>query len=147
MGDLNIPASSRIYLDTAPVIYTVERIPDYFQLLRPVWSQLQNGEIEVITSEITLLEVLVLPFRNANEPLIQAFETLLSFSQIQLTPITQPILREAARLRGGTSLKTPDAIHVATSISTDCDLFLTNDIRIRNIPDCAVVNLSEVLNS
>lgn len=62
MGELNIPASSRIYLDTAPVIYTVERIPDYFQLLRPVWSQLYNGEIEVITSEITLLEVLVLPF-------------------------------------------------------------------------------------
>jgi predicted nucleic acid-binding protein len=147
MGELNIPASSRIYLDTAPVIYTVERIPDYFQLLRPVWSQLQNGEIEVITSELTLLEVLVLPFRNANEPLIQAFETLLSFSQVQLLPITQSILREAARLRGNTSLKTPDAIHVATSILTHCDLFLTNDIRIRNIPDCAVVNLTDVLNS
>jgi predicted nucleic acid-binding protein len=119
----------------------------YWQMLQPLWLKFQAGEIEIITSELTLMEVLVYPFRNNDAALTEDYENLLLSSEIQLTPITQPILREAARLRGSTNLKTPDAIHVATSISTDCDLFLTNDIRIRNIPDCVVVNLTEVLNS
>lgn len=147
MGQLNIPAFSRVYLDTAPVIYTVEKIPDYFQLLRPVWSQLQKGEIEFVSSELTLMESLVLPIRNSDNLLINAFETLLNLSQVQLVPISQIILKEAARLRGVTNLKTPDAIHVATATTTNCTLFLTNDTRIRNIPELSIINLTEVLAS
>ncbi|MFW6359930.1 MAG: type II toxin-antitoxin system VapC family toxin [Chroococcales cyanobacterium] len=147
MGKLNIPASSRVYLDTAPIIYTIEKIPDYFQLLRPVWLQLQNGEIEILTSELTLMESLVLPIRNSDNLLINAFETLLNSSQVQLIPISQVILKEAARLRGVTNLKTPDAIHVATATTTKCDRFLTNDTRIRDIPDLSIINLTEALAS
>ncbi len=147
MGQLEIANDSQVYADTSVFIYTVEANATYWQMLQPLWLKFQAGEIEIITSELTLMEVLVYPLRNNDVALTEDYENLLLSSEIQLTPITQPILREAARLRGGTSLKTPDAIHVATSISTDCDLFLTNDIRIRNIPDCAVVNLSEVLNS
>jgi hypothetical protein len=33
MGTLNIPASSLIYLDTSPVIYSVEKFPEYLPLL------------------------------------------------------------------------------------------------------------------
>lgn len=45
MGQLNIPVSSRVYLDTTPIIYTVERIPDYFQLLRPILSIVNLAEV------------------------------------------------------------------------------------------------------
>lgn len=61
MGQLNIPSSSIVYVDTAIVIYSIEKFPDYFPLLEPMWKQLQSSQIQVITSELTLLETLVMP--------------------------------------------------------------------------------------
>lgn len=59
MGTLSIPASGIVYLDTAPVIYTIERHADYEALLLPLWAALDNHQIEILTSELTLLETLV----------------------------------------------------------------------------------------
>ena len=74
MGELNFPASARVYLDTAPIIYSVERHADYWQLLLKLWVSAQAREIEVVTSELTLLETLVQPIRENNQTLISAYE-------------------------------------------------------------------------
>jgi hypothetical protein len=36
MGQLNIANGAIVYLDTAPIIYSIERNPDYWQLLVPL---------------------------------------------------------------------------------------------------------------
>lgn len=46
MGFLNIPDSSFIYVDTSVVIYSVERVPNYYPLLEPVWQKFQAGKSE-----------------------------------------------------------------------------------------------------
>ncbi|NES25651.1 MAG: type II toxin-antitoxin system VapC family toxin [Symploca sp. SIO3E6] len=113
-----------------------------------LWAKLQAGNIEVLTSELTLMEVLVIPIRNSDTFLTDAYERLLQSPQIQLVSIEPLILREAARLRAVTpSLRTPDAIHVATAMTSECSQFLTNDQRLRIIPDLPVVILDEVLTS
>jgi predicted nucleic acid-binding protein len=147
MGQLNLPSSATIYLDTQVIIYTVEANPNYYSLLQPLWLKFQTGEIELMTSELTLLETLVFPLKNANTILVRDYEQLLLFSEIQLVPITQSVLRTAANLRANTNLKTPDAIHAATAISEGCTLFLTNDNGFRNVPNLSVVILSDVLAS
>ena len=38
MGSLSLPTSETIYVDTAPIIYTVERHPDYESMLLPLWA-------------------------------------------------------------------------------------------------------------
>jgi predicted nucleic acid-binding protein len=147
MGTLNIPASSLVYVDTSPVIYSVEKFPEYVPLLAPLWLKLQAGEIEIVSSELILMETLVLPLRNSNSILINAYEQLLISSEMRLIPINQSILRQAANLRAATNLKTPDAIHAATALSVNCNQFITNDKGLRNIPGLPVVILSEVLAS
>lgn len=147
MGTLNILTSSLVYLDTSPVIYSVEKFPEYLPLLAPLWLKLQTGEIEIVSSELILMETLVLPLRNSNSILINAYEELLISSEMRLIPISQSILRQAANLRATTSLKTPDAIHAATALSINCNQFITNDKGFRNIPDLPVVILNEVLAS
>lgn len=146
MGQLNIPSSAVVYVDTPIVIYSVEFNPDYWQLLQPLWAKLQANEISIVSSELTLMECLVVPLRNGNTLLIDTYEQLLS-SQISLVPISQTILKNAAQLRATTSLRTPDAIHAATALSQGCTLFLTNDSGFRNVPNLSVVILSEVLAS
>lgn len=147
MGQLNLPSSATIYLDTQVIIYTVEANPNYYSLLQPLWLKFQTGEIELMTSELTLLETLVFPLKNANTILVSDYEQLLLSSDIQLVPITQSVLRTAANLRANTHLKTPDAIHAATAIREGCTLFLTNDNGFRNVPNLSVVILSDVLAS
>ena len=147
MGQLVIPSGSKVYVDTAVLIYTLEVNTDYFDLLQPLWTKFQAQEIELISSELILMEVLVLPLRNNNESLISDYEQLLLNSAMQLIPINQSILRQAANLRATNSLKTPDAIHAATALSINCDLFITNDNGFRNLSNLPVVILSEVLSS
>ncbi|GET39458.1 type II toxin-antitoxin system VapC family toxin [Microseira wollei] len=146
MGQLNIPSSAVIYVDTAIVIYSVEFNPDYWQLLQPLWAKLQANEISIVSSELTLMECLVVPLRNGNNLLVDTYEQLLS-SQVSLVPISQTILKNAAQLRATTNLRTPDAIHGATALSQGCTLFITNDTGFRNVPNLSVVILSEVLAS
>lgn len=147
MGQLNISAGSIVYVDTAIIIYSMERFPDYFPLLEPMWKQLQTSEIQVITSELTLLETLVMPLRNRNTDLIDRYEGILLSSEISLIPISQTILKQAASLRSTTNLKTPDAIHAATALNLNCTIFLTNDAGLRNIPALSVVVLKDILNT
>ena len=58
--------------------------------------------------------------------------------------ISRQILIEAAHLRAKSRpLSLPDAIHFATAQLNDCQTFLTNDKRLKSIPDIDVVIISE----
>jgi hypothetical protein len=63
MGSLTLPVSGPVYADTQTFIYSVEKHPQYAPVLRPLWSAVSSGLLEVMTSELTLLEVLVAPLR------------------------------------------------------------------------------------
>ena len=148
MGQLTLPNAARVYIDTVTVIYAIEQAPTYGVLLNPLWNSLQAGNLEIFTSELTLMETLIMPMRNSDTFLIDAYERLLRSPQMQLLPINQIILKEAARLRAITSsLRTPDAIHAATAIASGCAQFLTNDRPLRIIANLPIVILDEVLAS
>ena len=145
MGQLIIPPSAVVYADTSIFIYTVEVNPDYYSLLQPLWLLFQAGDIEIVSSELTLMETLVVPTRNSDSDLIDTYEQLLLSPAISLVPISQTVLREAARLRATTNLNTPDAIHAATALSNNCTMLLTNDSQFGNVKGLSIVILSEVL--
>ncbi|MEH2237737.1 type II toxin-antitoxin system VapC family toxin [Nostoc sp.] len=147
MGQLILPSSGVIYIDTSIVIYSVEWNPDYYSLLRPLWLKFQTGEIQVVSSELILMETLVIPLKNNDAFLLNAYEELMLSENMQLVPINQSVLRQAANLRATTNLKTPDAIHAGTALFINCNQFLTNDKGFRNIPGLPVIILSEVLAS
>ncbi len=127
VGTAKFSGCSKVYLDTSPIIFSVEKHADYRQLMSSLWQSLKNRQIEVFTSELTLLETLVQPIRQDNQPLISAYETLLTNTDIALLLITLDVLRASADLRAGQNFKTPDAIHAAAAFSANCTYFVTND--------------------
>jgi predicted nucleic acid-binding protein len=145
VGTLMLPASGLVYLDANSVIYTVEKHPVYGPLLQSVWLAAQAKTIEVVSSELALLETLVLPLKNGDKVLEQAYEVALLGTEIRLLPITQPILRRAAQLRATTKLKTPDALHASTALEAGCVLFVSNDLRFRGVPNLPLVILDDLL--
>jgi predicted nucleic acid-binding protein len=144
MGQLNLPEDAIVYVDTAPVIYSIEPHPDYRPLVQPLWEKLHADEITIISSELLWLETLVGPMKNNNQPLVELYTELLS-DNIQLIAIDETILKLAAQLRSTSSLKTPDAIHAATAINRGCTIFLTNDTGLRNIPGLPTIVLKDLL--
>jgi predicted nucleic acid-binding protein len=145
MGSLTIRIGGRIYLDTPSVIYTVEHHPIYEPILDSVWDAAEHGTVEVVTSELTLLEALVLPQRHRNQALVTAYELLLSASESRMIPITQSTLRRAIPLRAELGLKTPDAIHAATALDAGCTLFVTNDPHFRRVIGLEVAVLDDIV--
>ena len=93
------------------------------------------------------METLVIPLRNNDTFLLNSYEELLLSENMQLVPISQFILRQAANLRATTNLKTPDAIHAATGLSVNSNQFITNEKGFRNVRGLPVIILSEVLAS
>jgi predicted nucleic acid-binding protein len=145
VGTLTLPATGLVYVDANPVIYSIEKHPSYGPILRPVWQAAQAKTIEIVSSDLVLMESLVGPFKSGNTAVEQAFEQALLGTEIRLLPITQNILREAARLRATTKLKTPDAVHLATAYHAGCNLFITNDVGFRGAVSIPLVILDDLL--
>jgi predicted nucleic acid-binding protein len=140
-----VPSAGLVYLDTNPVIYSVEKHPVYWPLLQPLWQAAKAKSIEIISSDLTLMETLVGPLKVGDAALVNAYEQLFLQAQTRLLPITQTILRAAAQLRATTKLKTPDALHAATALGAGCALFVTNDSGFRGVASLPLVFLSDLL--
>jgi predicted nucleic acid-binding protein len=145
LGQLTIPVSSKVYLDTSPIIFSVEKHVDYWQMMIPLWQLLKANEIEVFTSELTLLETLVQPIKLNNQTLITAYQTLLTQSDIQLLPISIGVLQNSANLRAKQNFKTPDAIHASTAILENCDYLITNDYGFNRLSNINVIVLVDLI--
>ena len=69
MGSLILPTSGLVYLDTNPVIYSVEKHPVYWPLLQPLWQAAKAKTIEIVSSDLTLMETLIGPLKARTLPL------------------------------------------------------------------------------
>lgn len=118
-----------IGLDSAPLIYFIEKHPLRAAKLRPFFAAAQTQELRVVTSLVTLLEVLVHPLRRGRDDLAREYrEILLRSPSLTMVPLTEEIVEEAARLRALHNLRTPDAIQLATAMRAGASWFLTNDM-------------------
>lgn len=81
MGLIDEVYGLRVCLDTAPIIYFIEKDPKYLGAIRPFFAEIEAGNIEAITSTITLLEVLVHPFRKNNQTLARKYREVLLSSE------------------------------------------------------------------
>jgi predicted nucleic acid-binding protein len=135
-------------LDTAPLIYFAERHPYYLPLVRPFFLAVERGDIEAVTSTVTLTEVLVHPFRQGNHVLAERYSRiLLNSKNLKTIPVTTEIAAEAAQIRASHRLKTPDALQIATARLADATAFLTNDDRFASIPGIEIILLDKLLSA
>jgi hypothetical protein len=122
-----------------------ERHAKYFPLLRPLLEAFDQGRLELMTSELAIIETRVLPIRMNDPALIGDYNRLLFQSDLRLVPIDRAILEEAAQLRARISkLKTPDANQAATALLQRPSLTLTNDVIFRSVPGLSAVVLDDL---
>lgn len=135
-------------VDTAPLIYFTEENPQYIHEITPFFKAIGSGEITVVTSIVSLLEVLVHPIKSGNADLTKKYHELLFKTEgLKTIDVTQEVAEEAARLRASYNIRTPDAIHIASAIKAGADYILTNDIRFPSLLNPKVLVLDQIMNN
>lgn len=143
MGLIDEVGPGPVGLDASIFIYFVERNPEYVDRVRPLFRAATDGAFEIVTSALTLLEVLVVPYRAGNLQLVERYEMLLTRSKgLRLVDIDRAQLRLAAGLRAHHGVRTPDALQLAAAMGEACTAFVTNDRRLPSISGLRVIGLA-----
>ena len=113
MGWLTQLRGQVVGLDTAPLIYLIEQDERYLEPVRAFFQAMSQGEFQVITSTLTLTEVLVHPLRSNNATLATQYrDIILDQENLTVLSVNVEIAEGAAWLRAAHNLRTPDAISV-----------------------------------
>lgn len=138
-----LKGSERVYLDTNCFIYFLEKHPIFFPVILPVFEAAMNGNYQIITSQLTLAELLIRPYQLGRSDIAITYrEFLVDAEIVMLTPISLNVLDKAAAIRAAHKTALPDAIHIATALEAHCDVFMTNDLKMKGVNGLLPVYLS-----
>lgn len=121
---------SRIFWDTNVFIYLLEgRGSALERTLALRKAMLARGD-QLLTSTLTLGEVLVKPIERGESELYRKYEAVIAETSLMI-PFDIKAARRYASLRCDRSLRAPDAIQLACAATAGVDLFITNDARLQ----------------
>ncbi len=130
---------SRIFFDTAPLIYFLDKSPLYFDKVKNFLFKSANNNSQFYTSVITDMEYIVNPYKTNNQQKIDNYYGFQNYLDIKKIDINTEIASFAGLLRSKYNfLKALDALQISASHFYDCDYFVTNDK--------ALLQVSEIKN-
>ena len=136
----------RIALDTSVFIYQLEANARYLALTDHIFTWIERPGGKAVTSTITMAELLVQPYRAADQQQADEFYVLLStYPNLEWIAPNLEIADRAAQLRAIHGLRTPDALHAATAIHAGATGFVTNDPVFERVKDFKTLLLDKVL--
>ena len=120
---------SRIFWDTNLFVYLVEDRGARAEQVVALRQWMIEREDELLTSALTLGEVLVKPVEAGDEALVRRYEHAIG-AGATLLPFDERAARRFADIRRDRSIRAPDAIQLACAAAANADLFVTNDDRL-----------------
>jgi predicted nucleic acid-binding protein len=150
-----VVSKPKVALDTCCVQYYINRPPvqPWADCLDPIFRKSLEGNIELYVSTIVVSELLArVHFANRNKGYDPELNLLAILSRhFRMLDVNGDVARTAGRLRGTfvpsktMSLKTPDALIGATSITNGHSLFITNDAQLAQaLPVSSCLYLKEL---
>jgi predicted nucleic acid-binding protein len=130
-----MPQVDRLYVDANVFILLFEGSGELSDHLAELFSSVRSGrEPFLATSELTVAELLVDPYRRKDDELIQIYDNwTITNDHLTVGPIGRDVLWYAAVLRSQyNSLKLPDAIHLSAAVGLRCSHVLRADKRLND---------------
>ena len=121
-------AVSRVFWDTNLFVYLVEG-HGRAERVAALRRRMIERDDELLTSALTLGEVLVKPMENGDDELRRRFERVITQGATVL-PFDAGTAPRFAEIRRDRSIRAPDAIQLACASAAGVDLFITNDDRL-----------------
>lgn len=132
----------KVGLDTNIFVYYLQKHPQFGPTVRDIFQSLSKSKAEVITSVISLTEILSV---KATTPFISLLQhEFLSIPFLNIIPVNNEIAIEAARLRRNSNFSLPDSIQLATALQAKAKAFITNDDRLKKFKELKIILLSGI---
>ena len=120
---------SRIFWDTNLFVYLFEDKGELTERVVALRERMIERNDELLTSTLTLGEILVRPAEADAEDLARRYEQAIS-AAATLLPFDRQAAVAFARIRRDRSIAPPDAIQLACASVAGVDMFITNDHRL-----------------
>ena len=121
---------SRIFWDTNIFIYLFENYGEISKAAAGLRTRMLARGDQLLTSTLTLGEILVKPMEEGNLELCGRYEEAIARASL-MVPLDAKAARIYASLRCDRALRAPDAIQLACAAAAGVDLFITNDARLQ----------------
>jgi len=122
---------SRIFWDTNLFIYLFEGSGKSSTQVMALRSRMLERGDQLMTSAITLGEILVKPIQNGDAKAVAYYRKLIA-TTAAVIPFEEKAALAYARLRADGSLRPPDTIQLACAAAAGTDLFITNEARLHS---------------
>ena len=114
-----------VLLDSAPIIYTLEKHPEFMERFRGLLQAYADGAVRIAISTVTVAEVISGPLRHGHDVVAKRYEKELA--AFEVVPVSLEIAITAARLRATPRLRLHDALIAATALEIGAAALVTHD--------------------
>jgi predicted nucleic acid-binding protein len=121
---------SRIFWDSNLFIYFFEGNDERSLATKKLRRSMLDRGDQLLTSTLTLGEILVKPLERGDTLLCKRYQEALSAIAL-IVPFDLKVAHRYAAVRSSTAIKAPDAIQLACAAEAGVDLFVTNDRRLQ----------------
>ncbi len=121
---------SVVFWDTMLFIYLVEKHPVFNQRVKEVRRRMLTRHDQLLTSVMTLGELLAGPSARADSSLAETYRKSLTPPFCGVVPFTVDTAEHYGKIRADRTILPADAIQLACAAEAKVDLFLTNDRRL-----------------
>ena len=136
----------KIYRDSCILIYRIQQISPWAEIIARKFAP-QMDESRLHSTHLARLECRVLPLREGNLKLLELFDKFFAQPAVVIVPLDARVFNLATELRAQDRLKTPDALHLAAAISSECDEFWSNDERLAKIAEGRIEVVNVIASS
>lgn len=132
-------------VDSMVFVYHFEANEEFGPAVGRLLQAAEAGRCRLVCSILTLLEILVVPKRTGQEELCRRYrEVFQSFPNLTVLALETQIAEIASDLRARHSVRTPDAIHIATAIRAGAAAFISEDGRLSGVQEVPILRLAEI---
>ena len=126
---------SKVFFDTNVFIYLFEDYEPFSSMVDAVWRRMVQRGDKLVTSAMTLGELLVKPSKLGQASLVEQYDHAIR-TRTQVVSFDTQIAWRYASLRATHTIRNADAIQLACAAHFGVDLFITNDKNLHrlNVP-------------
>ena len=126
---------SKVFFDTNVFVYLFEDYEPFSSMVDAVWRRMVQRGDKLVTSAMTLGELLVKPSKLGQASLVEQYDHAIR-TRAQVVSFDTQIAWRYASLRATHRIRNADAIQLACAAHFGVDLFITNDKELHrlNIP-------------
>lgn len=132
-----------IGIDSMIFLYHFANHKTYAPLTEVIFQLMESNKLHVVTSMVSVSEILVQAERKKDYITILGYEQFLqSIPNLEILPIDWSLARLAAKMRGTSpALRLPDALQLSAPLLKNYPLFVTNDHHFKNMKEIEVLHL------